>query len=48
MSESNAGSASAYSAVLFEINADYDGRSAGLGSSRVAQGIALRVANSGQ
>ncbi|MCW8195244.1 hypothetical protein F6455_10640 [Proteobacteria bacterium 005FR1] len=48
MSEANAGSASAYSAALFEISADYDGGSAGLGSSRIAQGIALRVANSGQ
>lgn len=48
MSESNAGSANAYSAVLFEVSADYDGRSAGLGSSRIAQGLAMRVANSSQ
>lgn len=48
MSEGNAGSANSYSAALFEINAQYDGSSVGLGRSQVAQGIAVRVANSGQ
>lgn len=48
MSEDNAGSASAYSAALFEIDAQYDGSSAGLGRSHIAQGVAVRVANSGQ
>jgi hypothetical protein len=48
MSENVAGSASAYSAALFEINAKYDGSGAGLGRSHIAQGIAVRVANSGQ
>lgn len=48
MSEGNAGSANIYSSALFEIDAHYDGRSAGLSQSRIAQGIAIRVANSGQ
>ncbi|MGQ9427297.1 pilus assembly PilX family protein [Gilvimarinus sp. F26214L] len=48
MSEANAGSASVYSAALFEIDARYEGSAAGLGRSHIAQGIAVRVANNGQ
>ena len=44
VSESNAGSASAYKAALFEVDAQYNGVAAGLGQARIAQGIALRVA----
>ena len=43
-SEENAGSANAYKAALFEVNADYDGVAAGLGQAKIAQGIAMRVA----
>lgn len=48
MSEENAGSAAAYSAALFEISARYDGTDMGLSRAEIAQGIAVRVANSGQ
>lgn len=48
MDEDIAGSASAYSAALFEIKGKYDGSSAGLGKSQIGQGIAVRVANSSQ
>lgn len=48
LSEDAAGSASAYSAALFEVVAEYDGSNAGLGRATVGQGIAVRVANSGQ
>jgi hypothetical protein len=48
MSEDNAGSAAAYSAALFEISARYDGTDLGLSRAEIAQGIAVRVANSGQ
>jgi hypothetical protein len=44
VSEANAGSANAYKAALFEVNATYDGVAAGLGQARIAQGIAMRVA----
>lgn len=48
MSEDNAGSANAYSAALFEIDANYDGSDNGLGRAQIAQGIAVRIASSGQ
>lgn len=44
VSENNAGSANAYKAALFEVDANYDGIAAGLGQATIAQGIAMRVA----
>ena len=44
VSEANAGSASVYKAALFEVNAAYDGVTAGLGQAQIAQGIAMRIA----
>jgi hypothetical protein len=41
-------SAKAYSAALFEINAEFDGTALRLGHSAIAQGVAIKVANAGQ
>ena len=46
--EQNASSAKAYSAALFEINAQYDGSQDRLGQAAIAQGVAIKVANAGQ
>jgi len=48
LGENAAGSATAYQAAIFEIDATYDGTSANLGRARIAQGIAMRVAASSQ
>lgn len=47
-SEENASSAKAYSAALFEVNAEYDGSQDRLGQAAIAQGVAIKVANAGQ
>ena len=47
-SEDEVSSAAAYKAALFEINAEYDGRSNNLGQSSIAQGVAIKVSIAGQ
>lgn len=46
--EDEASSAGAFNVAIYEVNANYDGRSAKLGYHDVFEGIAIRVAASGQ
>lgn len=46
--EENASSANVYSAALFEVNAEYDGSHEKLGQAAIAQGVAIKIANSAQ
>ncbi len=48
MGESQASGASSFKAALFEVEATYNGVSAGLGQSSAAQGVAVLVAAGGQ
>lgn len=47
-SENEASSAGAFNVAIYEINANYDGRSAKLGYHDVFEGVAIRVAAAGQ
>lgn len=48
LGEEQASGAASFKAALFEVEATYDGVSAGLGRSSAAQGVAVLVASGGQ